>query len=57
MADRQRQRGLIAKRVHEQSEELRALTASAGLNTLSYLLDMTAMEAERIFREAGTPNG
>jgi hypothetical protein len=53
MADRQRQRERIAKRVHEQTMELRALTASAGLNTLAYLLDMTAMEAERILRDTG----
>jgi hypothetical protein len=52
MADRQRERALTIRRVHEQAVELSALTASAGLNTLSYLLDMTAMEAERLMRES-----
>jgi hypothetical protein len=53
MADRQRERARIVKRVHEQTVELSALTASAGLSTLTYLLDMTSMEAERLLREAG----
>jgi hypothetical protein len=53
MSDREPQRKSIVKRVHEQSLELSALTAAAGLTTLSYLLDMTAMEAERILRDEG----
>ena len=52
MSDRERQRKQIVKRVHEQSAELSALTAAAGLSTLAYLLDMTAMEAERLLRES-----
>ena len=53
MAEGERQRLDVVKRVHEQTVELSALAASAGLNTLAYLLDMTAMEAERILREIG----
>ena len=53
MSDATRQGKRIVKRVHEQSTELSALTAAAGLNTLTYLLDMTAMEAERLLREFG----
>jgi lambda repressor-like predicted transcriptional regulator len=49
----QRQRKKIVARVHEQSTELSALTAAAGLATLAYLLDMTAMEAERLLRDKG----
>lgn len=45
----------IARRVHAEAIALSALSAAAGLTALAYLLDMTAMEAERVLREAGEP--
>lgn len=43
--------------IQETSAELRKLAEAAGLETLSYLLGMTEMEAEQIYVESKSGDG